>query len=92
MSLLSLLSILVTDDSLLTSVFCKVQTEPYKGLSDDQCEAVTTNIKQNSCDAARSEKLGALNHDRVAHKNYFPREALQQNPIKLKSTVAALVH
>lgn len=32
MSLFSLMSILVTDDSLLTSVFCEVQTEPYNGL------------------------------------------------------------
>lgn len=63
------MSILVTDKLLLTSVFCKVQTEPYKGLNVDQWEAVTTNIKQNSCGAARSEKLGALNHDCVAHKN-----------------------
>lgn len=48
-----------------------------------------TNMKQNLYDA---ENLGALNHDCVAHKNYFPRETLQQNPIKLKRTVAALIH
>lgn len=36
MSVFSLMSILVTDESLLTSAFCKVQAEPYKGLNVDQ--------------------------------------------------------
>lgn len=57
------MSILVTDESLLTSVFCEVQTEPCKGLNVDQWEAVTTNMKQNSCDQDRSQKPGALTHD-----------------------------